>query len=101
MTQTCENPLGGALPYTKFDNKLNRVFQLNKIIFYLRMFSKEVQLVYLKNICSKKKIMILILISNLTKSYFHGPGSGVSSNNRMHMMNNPHKGALCIGEALP
>jgi hypothetical protein len=44
--------------------------------------------------------MILILISNLTKNYIHGPGSVVSSNNRMHMMNNPHKGALCIGEAL-
>jgi hypothetical protein len=43
-TQTCENPLGGALPYTKFDNKLNRVFQLNKINFYLQSFQKKFNL---------------------------------------------------------
>jgi hypothetical protein len=43
-TQTCENPLGGALSYTKFDNKLNRVLQLNKISFYLQSFQKKFNL---------------------------------------------------------
>ncbi len=43
-TQTCENPLGGALAYTKFDNKLNRVFQLNKMNFYLQSFQKKFNL---------------------------------------------------------
>jgi hypothetical protein len=43
-TQTCENPPGGALPYTKFDNTLNRVFQLNKTNFYLESFQKKFNL---------------------------------------------------------